>query len=244
MIDFLSWHINQPEQSAWKESYDPQSLFASVCAAPLDFEEIIHRVAKQIDLSQGKGRITQCIDEWNIWLPPGEKATSMHQVTFTMRDSLYIAGVLNVLFKNANLVDIANLAQLVNVLPLIKTDSHSAFATSIYYPFVLAAEMEEHIISTSITSPSFDSEKIGENVTSHQNVPYLDIAASQSDDEETITLLILNRHPENRMHLELSFTGDDKFSQTECKVIKAASPLAFNSFNHPDRIRIYDEKRA
>ena len=238
-FDFLSWHIYQPEQDSWKETYDPRALFASVCAAPLDFEKVIQRVDDEIQKSSGKGRITQCIDEWNIWLPPGEKAKSMHQVTYTARDSLYVAGIINVLYRNFKSVDIANLAQLVNVLPLIQTNDKTAIATSIYYPFVLAAEMEDYVLGTEVESPTFNSEKIGNNVLAHENIPYLDVAVARSNDGETVTLLILNRHPEKRMKLEIDFSEKCKFNSVDLKEIKAGTPLAYNSFENPTAVRIY-----
>jgi alpha-N-arabinofuranosidase len=238
-IDFLSWHIYQPEQDSWKESYDPLSLFASVCAAPLDIDAIIQRVGKEIDNSKGSGRITQCIDEWNIWLPPGKQARSMHQVTYTMRDALYIAGVINVFFRNFKQVDIGNLAQLVNVLPLIQTNQTSATATAIYYPFELAAELEENVLAITTNSPMFNSQAIGVNVQFHTNVPYLDAVATQDEEGDSLTFLLTNRHPENRMNVNIQLPAGLVFSSIITKEIKAASPLSFNSFSHPYAVRIH-----
>lgn len=239
-FDHISWHIYQPEQDSWKESYDPQSLFASVCAAPLDFEAIIIRVYDQIKESNGKGRITQCIDEWNLWLPPLPGAKSMHQVTYTMRDCLYVAGIISILYKNFDKVDIANLAQLVNVLPLIKTNDTQAIATSIYYPFVLAAELCEMVLPVKVEAPTFNSDIIGKNVLGHQNVPYLDAIATKDAESEECAVLLLNRSSDKRMRVEMNLLGNDQFSKVEVKEIKAATPDASNSFEHPDRVHIYD----
>jgi alpha-N-arabinofuranosidase len=243
-FDYLSWHIYQPEQDSWKETYDPQSLFASVCAAPIDFENIIHRTNLEIEQSAGKGRITQCIDEWNIWLPPEKTAKSMHQVTYTMRDALYVAGIINVLFRNYDKVDIANLAQLVNVLPLIKTNTTTAIATAIYYPFVLASELEDCILGVKVDSPTFNSEAIGNNVLSHNDVPYLDVVATKSEDSGNIALLLINRHPEKRMHVILDFSDEMDFTATALKEIYANSPLAANTFTHPHAVRIHDRNNV
>ena len=242
-FDLLSWHIYQPEQESWKETYEPFSLFASICAAPLDLEKIIHRVAKEIQESEGKGRITQCIDEWNIWLPPGEKAKSMHQVTFTLRDCLYVAAVINIFIRNFDKVDIANLAQLVNVLPLIQTNEIKAISTAIYFPFVLAAEMEEQVIKTNIVSPTFNSQELGANVQAHENIPYLDVSATQCKDGEAVSLLVINRHPEKRMSLEIDFSENVHYSSLIIKEIKSASPLSFNSFEHSNDVRIHSHQQ-
>lgn len=242
-IDFLSWHIYQPEQSGWKESYDPQSLHHAICAAPLDFDAIIQRVDRQIQASKGKGKVTQSIDEWNVWLPPGENATSMHQVTYTMRDALYVAGILSVLLRNSQAVGIANLAQLVNVLPLIQTNEKTAIPTAIYYPFILASNMGSDVLTAIVTSPTYKSEDLGENVTSHESVPYLDVAASKSE-EDIVSLFLINRHPENRMQVEIQNESADKLMLLKTKTIRAGSPLAYNTFSRPFTISIKEGNKV
>jgi alpha-N-arabinofuranosidase len=238
-FDFLSWHIYQPEQESWQESYDPAQLYAAVVAAPLDFQAIIDRVDNEIQCSEGKGRITQCIDEWNIWLPPGEKARSMHQVTYTMRDALYVAGIINVLYRNFNKVDIANLAQLVNVLPLVKTNEKTALATAIYYPFQLAAELEEYVLPFECESEAFSSAKIGKNVQAHENVPYLDLCVTASSEGDEIALLLVNRHPEKRNQVHLDFARKENFQAVDWQELKAGHPLEANTFEHPNCVRVH-----
>lgn len=243
-FDYLSWHIYQPEQDSWKENYDPNVLFAAVCAAPLDFEAIIQRTSREIAESSGKGRITQCIDEWNLWLPPEKSAKSMHQVTYRMRDALYVAGIINTLFRNYDQVDIANLAQLVNVLPLIKTNEHTAIATSIYFPFEMAAQLNEFVLPIQVTSPTYASEALGVNVQAHENVPYLDVIATQSDDAENLSALLINRHPEKRLAVTLRFAEAVNFTSASLDELSASSPVAANTFEHPHEIQIHSGRKV
>ncbi len=240
-IDYLSWHIYQPDQADWKEIYDPLALHLAICAAPLDFETIIKRVAIQIEESGQKGNVSQSIDEWNVWLPPQSGSNSIHQVTFTMHDALYVAGILIVLLRNSRYVGIANLAQLVNVLPLIKTNDTKAIATSIYYPFILGAKMGSIIFSTTQESPVYDSKEISKNIQSHRSVPYLDAVATKKNDN-TISLLVLNRHPENCMDLEIDIPGISLLKVLKYDTVRAYSPLSFNDFTHPQDVQIYSQK--
>ena len=98
-IDFISWHIYQPEKEGWQEAPDPFELFKTICAAPLDIETYIHRINQQIIDAGFEGKIFQALDEWNVWLPPKQGEISMHRVTYTMRDALYVASTLAVLFR-------------------------------------------------------------------------------------------------------------------------------------------------
>jgi alpha-N-arabinofuranosidase len=168
----------------------------------------------------------------------------MHQVTYTMRDALYVASIINVLFRNYDQVDIANLAQLVNVLPLIKTDEKTAIATAIYFPFVLAAQLYEYVLPADITSPTFNSESIGANVLAHQNVSYLDVVATQSEDKENLSIMLINRHPEKRMHVVLQLPNNASFLSAKLAELYANSPLAANTFEHPHEVQIHHTNKA
>lgn len=236
-FDFLSWHIYQPDQADWKESYDPTLLHNAICAAPLDYEAIIHRVAAEISAAGHAGTITQSIDEWNVWLPPRPDATSMHQVTYTLRDALYVAGIINVMWRNCQQVGIATLAQLVNVLPLVKTNETTAFATTIYYPFVLAAKMGAEFLETKQDSPVFESQEISKNIKAHSSVPYLDVTATRKNDR-TLSVLAINRHPENRMELVLEVAGRSIQRISQIESVQGASPLSFNDFSNPNQVGI------
>lgn len=236
-FDFLSWHIYQPDQADWKESYDPTALHHAICAAPLDYEAIIQRVAAEIKDAGRSGAITQSIDEWNVWLPPLPNATSMHQVTYTLRDALYVAGILNVMWRNCEHVGIANLAQLVNVLPLVKTNEKTAIATTIYFPFVLAAKMGAEFLRTSQESPVFESQEISKNIKAHSQVPYLDVTVARKD-LNTLTVLAINRHPENKMEVSVSIPGSQIKHIGQIESVQGASPLSYNDFATPDRVTI------
>lgn len=238
-IDYLSWHIYQPDKNDWRENYDPLDLFQSVCAAPLDIEQIIRRVETQINTHAGEKNILQAVDEWNLWLPPREKNVSMHQVTYTMRDALYATSVLMVFFRHCCTVGMANLAQLVNVLPLIETDSSSAIPTAMFFPFILAGQMQRNVIHSSVTGETFNSKDISINIQAHQNVPYLDSLASISDDGQTMTLLLVNRYAANRLKVAINPGSNYQRVKNTLK-ISAKSPGAFNSFDHPDSIKISD----
>lgn len=236
-FDYLSWHIYQPDQADWKESYDPTALHHAICAAPIDYEAIIQRVAAEIADAGHAETITESIDEWNVWLPPLPNATSMHQVTYTLRDALYVAGILNVMWRNCQYVGIANLAQLVNVLPLIKTNEGTAIATAIYYPFVLAAKMGADFLLTSQESPVFETQEISKNIKAHSQVPYLDVSVAKKD-PTTLTVFAINRHPENRMELSLNVAGATIKQISQLESVQAASPLSFNDFSSPNQVGI------
>ncbi|MCX6054464.1 MAG: hypothetical protein NTZ74_06045 [Chloroflexi bacterium] len=238
-IDFLSWHIYQPEKDGWKEQIEANELFQSICAAPLDLLEFINRVEKQISQFSPNKKVMQALDEWNIWLPPVIEGSSMHNVTYTMRDALYTASSLAVFFRNSHTLGMANLAQMVNVLPLIETNSKKAIATAIFYPFVLFNKMESRVFESCYTTPTFSSLPLGENIKAHEKVPFLDLIITTNEDQSIITMLLINRSPERSMKVEFSLPG----IPTDALEIAANYPLSSNSFRHPGNIKIRTTKK-
>ena len=237
-IDYLSWHIYQPEKEGWQEDADDLEVFKTICAAPLDIQTYIDRIHNQIVSIGLQNRVTQALDEWNVWLPPKQGETSMHHVTYTMRDALYVASTLATLYRNGNAIGMANLAQLVNVLPLIQTDNDTAVATSIFYPFIFFSQMFSNVVSSQVSSKTFGNLPMGPNITTHTNVPYLDAVASMDKKGEKLTALFINRDPIQRMQVMVKFVSDSTLHPKSTLCIKANHPLAANSFQHPYRVRI------
>jgi len=180
--------------------------------------------------------VLQALDEWNLWLPPLPGESSMHQVTYTMRDALYAASTLAVFYRKSKTLGMANLAQLVNVLPLIKTDSKTAIATSMFFPFLLFNQMEPKVVNTICQSPTFDSQAMGINISAHENVPWLDQLVTVSEDQKRITLLLVNRMPENRMKVVFNLPASPKSSLE----ISSSHPLDANTLDTPFKVKIQD----
>lgn len=236
LFDYLSWHIYQPDTEGWKEMPDALEVFKSICAASMDIETYIQRIEKEIaDFSPNK-KVLQALDEWNVWLPPLPGAKSMHQVTYTMRDALYTACVLAACYRNAHTLGMANLAQLVNVLPLIMTNEQTAIGSALLPPFILFNQMERNVVASSCEGPTYESQAMGPNIHAHKNVPALDHLLTVSEDGKRYTLLLINRLAENR--LEVHFVFDAK--PGESAEISATHPLAANIFEHPDRVQLQD----
>jgi len=236
LIDYLSFHIYQPGEEGWREDYDLEALHHTICAAPLDVERSIRWMAEQIkELAPGRG-IQVALDEWNLQLPAPEGAT-MHQVVYTLRDGLYAAGMLNVFHRQCDALTLANLAQLVNVLPLIITGERRAYATSIYYPFLLYREMEQLPLRLRMDGPVFDSEGLG-NITPHRSVPYLDVTATRDEAGRRLVLGVVNRHPARPVRTTVTLRGFGSLQPGQAQVLSGPDPLATNDFDAPERVGV------
>ena len=80
-------------------------------------------------------------DEYNVWYRArtgaARQGTNALEERYNLEDALVIAGFLNAFVRNADIVKMANMAQLVNVIAPIFTDEKRMFKQTIYYPLQL-----------------------------------------------------------------------------------------------------------
>ncbi|MBI9044678.1 MAG: hypothetical protein JEZ06_09345 [Anaerolineaceae bacterium] len=235
LIDYLSFHIYQPDREGWQETYDLDELHKSVCAAPLTVEKIIKRIAKQIKTFAPQRDIKIALDEWNLWLPPSPDAESIHNINYVMRDALYVGGMLNMFHRQSKVLAIANIAQLVNVLPLIVTNEKDAYATPLYYPFKFYADMQSQVVKTETSTKHFDSLALG-LMDACQDVPYLDVTVTRDKYGRKIVIGMVNRHPTRKIEMRIKFLSLEAWSLERGWLLKSPDPLTANTFEEPQAV--------
>lgn len=158
-------------------------------------------------------------DEYNSWYRArtdetmqGTRALEEH---YNLEDALVIAGFLNVFVRNADIVKMANMAQLVNVIAPIFTNESGMFKQTIYYPLALFAN---HVKGTSldifVECETYDTEEffigLGESTTKQSDVPYLDVSSTYQNGEVLIN--VVNRSKDKSIATDIicqtgEFTG-------------------------------------
>lgn len=237
IIDDISFHLYQPDRDGWQDEYDSDELHKTVTAAPLDVERIIQRIGRQIKAHAPGEDIGVAFDEWNLWLPPADDADSMHDIAYSRRDALYAAGMFHVFHRQCKLVTMANLAQMVNVLPLIQSNEKTAFATAIYFPFQMYRQMEENVIESKVKAPKFTSQQLG-NIDEVVDVPYIDVTATRDAARKRVVIGVINRHPERRVDLAVRLNAVDGLKPRRGWLLSSKELDAVNSFEEPDALKV------
>jgi len=151
----LTWDV--ADHVSLHTYYDPEK-YADVdayLACSLDLDRMITTVAATADAVAGrKGsrrRLGLSVDEWNVWhmtANPGYErsdvdfshAPAITEDTHTVADALVVGCLLITLLRHADRIRMGCLAQLVNVLPPIRTqDGGPAWRQTTYFPFAHAS---------------------------------------------------------------------------------------------------------
>jgi alpha-N-arabinofuranosidase len=158
-------------------------------------------------------------DEYNVWYRARRGASARGrnalEEKYNLEDALVIAGFLNAFIRNADIVKMANMAQLVNVIAPVFTDEKGMFKQTIYFPLQLfAAHVYGTALDVFVDCKKYNTDKfflgLGETTTQQTGVPYLDVSATYKDGEVTIN--VVNRNKEEAITTDIlsqsgSFTG-------------------------------------
>jgi len=207
IADYLSLHIYFNDHAGNRPLFLAQperlSRFIEDAAACCDFVSARKKSGKRIMLS---------VDEWNVWYHShGQGAKSeewtaarpLLEDTYDMADVLVVGGTLNALLNHADRVKIACLAQTVNVIAPIRTETGGrAWRQTIFHPFALTSRYGRGtVLRQVVTSPSYDPKAPAADKLGH--VPYLSSSVVWRREAGEIAVFAVNRSLDESLALDV-----------------------------------------
>lgn len=190
---------------------NPTNDTPSYLASGVDMDRFIKTVASicdEIKAEKGSNKtVNLSFDEWNIWfhsneqdkkIPKWQIAPPLLEDIYNLEDALVLGDLLITLINNCDRVKIACLAQLVNVIAPIMTETGGAvWAQTTYYPFMYTSQNGRGTaLKTVCECGKYDT-------SNKKDVPYIDSTAVLSDDSEKLTLFIVNRSMDDECDLSI-----------------------------------------
>ncbi|MGB9369553.1 MAG: alpha-N-arabinofuranosidase [Xanthobacteraceae bacterium] len=200
-------------------------------------------------------RIMLSFDEWNVWYrtrrnrqerikPDWPVAPEILEEPYNMLDALAFGGACISLINHADRVKAACLAQLVNVIAPIMTETGGpAWRQTIFYPFADFSNLGRGtVLRAAIDCPTyaasyFDPRGAVDAYYSLPAVPYLKFSAVHDEKAGTLTLFCLNRHLAEPMALELTAQGFAHLKVVSAHQLCDSDLTALNTTDKPDRIK-------
>ena len=134
-------------------------------------------------------------DEWNVWYRAGGKEN--YEETYNLEDALVVAQFLNCFVRNAHIVKIANMAQLVNVLAPIRAEEKGAWLQTIYHPLALFAKnCRGQSLDVFVDGETYDAKE-------YKSIAYLDVSAAYDTEKKELILNVVNRHRDKNLEAEI-----------------------------------------
>jgi alpha-N-arabinofuranosidase len=214
----------------------------------MDFLAVTNAIDRQIEevdavcrYAQGKRRAKRrpflSFDEWNVWYKTmsgenmdgaGRFAPPLIEEVYNLEDALVVAGFLQSFLRHADVLKVANLAQIVNVIAPILTRKDGLLVQSIYWPFAMVSRRREGIsLRTVVEGPRYPSQ-------SHGMATHVDASAILARDH--LHVFLTNRDDrEAEVHVRVA--DRDVAGVRDAEILTGPDPKATNAWEAPDTIR-------
>lgn len=196
----------------------PEQEWFSLIKSAKKMDELITKHSTIMDKYDPKKRVGLIVDEWGSWLSV-EKGTNpgfLYQQN-TIRDAMVAAITLHIFQKHADRVQMANIAQMINVLQaMILTDGDQIVKTPTYYVFKMFRDHQDAVAMDTLnhltqTTSASVSKKVDGYFVSLCNYS-LDAA-----DKVAITL-------------------DTRVTNVSGEILQGKAMDQHNDFDHPDNL--------
>jgi alpha-N-arabinofuranosidase len=141
---------------------------------------------KQVQTGPNPRPIYVAYDEWNVWYRTGERERL--EEVYNFEDALAMGMFFNSFFRHADVVKMANLAQMVNVIAPIMTNDTGLFLQPTYFPIVEYGKQRGNTaLDVFVSSPTYRVQN------RPQEIKYLDVSATYNKTTRQMFLNVLNR---------------------------------------------------
>jgi alpha-N-arabinofuranosidase len=216
----------------------------SFLALAIDFEAYIETLASTIRyvkaLKRSKKTVKLSWDEWNVWYKArldsdmdGSWTERPHLIeeVYNLEDALVISQWMNVFLRKCDVLEMACMAQMVNVIAPILTNTNQMLLQSIYYAFKQHATRAKGVsLDSFVTVATTPTKKFGD-------VPLLDVASSWDTDTNTGACFIVNRSLDQAITVTISYMdGQAPVRGVHAEAVYGTDPKAHNTFEQPNVI--------
>lgn len=231
VADYISLH-----RYAGKRGDDSEDFLAITNDIDRQIESI-DAICRAVATESGRpGRTFLCFDEWNVWYRTAFKrfsdgggtfAPPLIEEVYNLEDALVVAGFLNSFVRHADVVRIANLAQIVNAIAPLMTVGDSLLTQSIYWPFEMFSRRRDGIsLRLAIDSPTFNSRSYG-------RANWLDASAIVNG--SNLSVFLVNRGAQS-LDVAMGSHQSEMKSVRSAEIVTAADLSSTNSLERPDEV--------
>jgi alpha-N-arabinofuranosidase len=185
-----------------------------------------------------KKKVKLSFDEWNVWYRArsgdsvdgrAKLAAHLLEERYNLEDAIVVMGFLNSFIRHADVVKIANLAQIVNVIAPILTEGDAMLLQTIFYPFEMMSSRRKGVsLRVALEGPSYVSKAYGETL-------YADTSAILDDNR--LSVFVANRNLESPMTIRVDVSDLKIDRLLSAEVLSGVGPKDANTFEEPDRVK-------
>ena len=181
---------------------------------------------------RSKKRAYLCFDEWNVWYKNhdsdgrGKVAPHLLEEICNLEDALVVAGFLQSFARHADVVKIANLAQIANVIAPLLTRGDDLLIQSIFYPFQMFSKRRQGAsLQCAVDGPSYEG-------ATHGSANYIDTSAIL--DKGKLHVFLTNRNENAAAEVCIAPADFSIVSLDNAEILTGPDAKAANSYEEPE----------
>ncbi|MCE2472203.1 MAG: alpha-N-arabinofuranosidase [Anaerolineae bacterium] len=234
LVDYHSMHYYADNDA------DDTASYLAHSAALEDYVDTVAAVLRYVKAkTRSKHEVYLSWDEWNVWYKArseddrrGKWTEAPHLIeeVYNLEDALVVAQWLNVFLRRADVLKIACIAQIVNVIAPILTKSDDMLKQTIYYPLLMFSQMASgNSLDLLVESPRYETKNYGD-------MPLLDVSAAYDGARGQNTIFIVNRSQTERVPLEIHWQDVAPKRISSAHQLAGHDPKAANTWENPNQL--------
>jgi alpha-N-arabinofuranosidase len=236
-VDYISLHIYLRDEVGLQD----------LMVQSVEMDEQIRTVIAACDLVKARKRSSKTMmlsfDEWNVWYHnretdkaimrdrPWQIAPPVAEESYTAADAIAVGSMLLTLLRHAERVRMACIAQVVNVLaPLMTETGGRMWKQTTWYPLEHASRFGRgEVVFATESGPDIDSERYGPQ-------PAIESIVTRDPENGTATLFSINRSMDAAVPMSASMNSSRKLRLDQALRLQAIEPSLVNTAGEPDRV--------
>lgn len=174
-----------------------------------------------------------CLDEWNVWYRNQNKdgnwliGQPLLEEEYDFEDALIVAEFLISFLRHADILKIANIAQIVNVLAPVMTNKEGIYRQTIFWPFEMISKIAHgKALQDIFTGPTY--------LSSNGEVDIIDRVVVL--DGNSLSAIIINKDETEIIVVRLMLGDLTLKNVLEAQVLESSDTKMKNSFENPDAV--------
>ncbi|MCX7968611.1 MAG: hypothetical protein N3B10_09015 [Armatimonadetes bacterium] len=226
-FDLLAPHYYQ----GYNPNDDPRQIYTVIAGSPVHIERMLRETFAIVERNKPKGKqITLAFDEWNVWEPTQTVENGLESF-YELRDGIFAAGVFHAMHRCGDFVELACLAQTVNVLGAMRTSQTKVVKSPIYWAFwIYVRNTGKWRVDCNVDGPIGTTPVGGET-------PVVDASATLSEDGKTLFVSLINLHPESDVSVHLELGNFKAVRKVQMWRLWSVHFTDTNTFDEPEKLK-------
>jgi alpha-N-arabinofuranosidase len=238
-VDYLSMHYYAKD---WIDRNNREAGIdtGSFLALPIELDDFVKTLAGTLRYVKAKCRSAHDVylswDEWNVWCKDftmdgkWQHAPHLIEEKYTLADALVVAQWLGVFLRNCDVLKIACIAQIVNIIAPLLTTRDGLLKQTTFYPFKMVSTLARGVsLNVNVSAPHFETQRFGA-------APLVDAFATHDAAHDQQALFVTNRSQTDEIVIECHWQNGAPNAVREIWQVSGNDAQTTNTWEQPNVI--------